>query len=357
MQKLAIVGTHPATREQGPYKDPEYDIWVFNEAPQADWCKRWDVDFQLHVPDVYMSAKNYSNPHHWPWLQENHPGKVIYMWEYDELVPNSRKYPLEEIIATVPGGERQLFHSSPVLALALGIYLGYKEIHIWGVELSSNTEYFRQLPGWMYWVGICDGMGIKLVMHSGEVHFQPLIYGRAAEAQLGPDYYKGRIDLLEKISSTASNDMRKMRDECDTAMMKGKTEKVIELSMKYRDVAVEAGTLAGAINEANYFASRMDPVPRQEIERRAAAAQKDSVGHQARMHHAGGKLEYVWNIWRQTANIQALSQVRVLIDELIRNAESYGSCIGVYKENMQTMATLDEMSSGVKLREVAYINQ
>ena len=82
MNKLAIVGTHPNTRANAPYDDQNFDIWVFNEAPQfypgahpkdadKDWCLRWTGCFQLHEPEVYMSPNNFVDKTHWQWLQQN----------------------------------------------------------------------------------------------------------------------------------------------------------------------------------------------------------------------------------------------------------------------------------------------
>ena len=343
--KLAIVGSHPDTRGGAPWDNQDYDIWVFNEAPQADWCERWDVDFQLHKPEVYMSPNNYSNNNHWPWLQMDHRGKVIYMLEIDDLVPCSRAYPRDEIVASVPGAKREMFTSSPVYALALALYLGYKDIDIWGVDLSSNTEYTRQLPGWMYWIGVADGMGVNLGLHAGLQHFKPTWYGFAGETQLGQEYYKGRVELFEKTMETANADMRKLRDRIDNAIERLNPDKLLDLMIQARDTATEAGILAGALNEAKYYASRLDPIPRQEIERRCAQAQKDGEAHRARMYHSGGQLEYVYNVWRQTMVLQARDQMLNFLAKNIENATNTGICMGAYKENLQNMHELDEKAA------------
>ena len=121
MKKLAIVGTHKGTRNNAPFDDPDVDIWVFNESaqttpefypnePDKQWCTRWDAVIQLHKKDVYQSPTNWVNPRHWEWLQRDHGDKVIWLQEDDENVPNGRKYPLDEIIATVPGASLQMVY-------------------------------------------------------------------------------------------------------------------------------------------------------------------------------------------------------------------------------------------------------
>lgn len=341
MKKLAIVGTHPDTRGNAPFDNPDFEIWVFNEAPQADWCKRWDAVFQLHVPDVYMSPANYSNPNHWPWLQQPHKGKVIWMQDYDELVPSSRRYPLQEIIDTLPGASRMQFTSSPVFALALALYLGYKEIHVWGVELSSNTEYGRQLPGWMYWCGVADGMGVDLQIHSGEKHFEPIVYGWSPEVQLGQKYYQERAAMMGEKASDAQKELNKARDRLDAAFVERKYQKALELILSARELATETGTLVSAANEAKQYAERLDPIPRQQIERRAAQAQKDSEGHRAKMYHIGGTIEYLLNVWKMTGDGRAVEQIRGYVKTQIEHAFNLGVCLGMYKENIHYMYELD----------------
>ena len=77
---VAIVGTHPDTRDNAPFDDPNIDIWVFNEVAgknvkQDDgsfrpWAWRVDAVFQMHLPLIYRSLLNRSDPKHWEWLQK-----------------------------------------------------------------------------------------------------------------------------------------------------------------------------------------------------------------------------------------------------------------------------------------------
>ena len=347
MKRLAIVGTHPETRHLAPFDDPEYDIWVFNEAAQDErWCKRWDACFQLHKPEWYMRPDNYSNSTHWEWLQQLHPGKVIWMQEVGDLVPASRPYPLKEIIETVPGGFRRIMGSSPAQALALALYLGYKEIGVWGVELSSNTEYGRQLPSWMYWCGIADGMGVKLDINGGMTHFKPNLYGWVGEVQLGREYFDARVKILEGVAHTAHNDMLKHRDNFDKYSLKGDFQKSTQAIIDGRDNAIAAGEVIGALEEAKQYAARMTPIPRQEIERRAAQAQRDGEGFRAKMYHAGGQLELALKAWQQTGKAERLQDVRVLAGEQMKWAALLGQTMGMYKECLQSMQDLDDKAAG-----------
>jgi hypothetical protein len=348
MKKLAIVGTHPSTRANAPFDNLDYEIWVFNEAAQdQSWCKRWDACFQLHKPEWYMRADNYSNNTHWEWLQQLHPGKVIWMQAIDDLVPASRAYPLEKIIATVPGGFRRVMGSSPAQAVALALCLGYKDIGVWGVELSSNTEYGRQLPSWMYWVGVADGMGVNLEIHSGQDHFKPNLYGWVGEVQLDKEYFLERAKMLEGVMSTAEKDMRAHRDRFDECSLKGDYRGSTNAIIAARDNAIGAGEIHGALEEARQYAARLSPIPRQEIERRAAQAQRDGEGFRAKMYHAGGRLELALAAWQATGKIERLQDVRALAGEQMKQASLLGQTLGMYKENLLYMQAIDDKAAGM----------
>ena len=350
MRKLAIVGSHSLTCALAPYDDPDYEIWVFNEAPQNapgmgdgkpqfEWCKRWDVDFQMHKPEVYMSHNNMVKRNHWEWLQENHGKKTIYMQEYDELVPNSRRYPLEEICETV--GKRRMITSTPEYALALALYQGRKEIHVWGVELTSNTEYSYQLNGWMYWVGVADGMGVDLVLHSGEVHFQSKLYAYEGEIQIDRDFFKKRAASLEEDWHFAESALRKAIERLDNAITDRDFDKIADLSIKAQDAALVCGEFAGCLAEANNYAARLDPITRQEFERRSATGQNFTEQKRVLMYHEGGKVEYVYNIWKQKQSLEARDQMRKFMQQQQRLAYETGANIGIYRENGSYMNEYD----------------
>lgn len=197
MNKLAIVGAEEQTRHLAPYDDPDYDIWVFNEWANADWCKRWTALLQIHEPQTYQ-GENKKDPQHWQWLQEKHD-KPIYMQSVDPLVPDAVKYPLAEISKkylsglTWEGQAQKYLRATVSYAIALAIYQGYKEIDIYGVELSSHAEYRTQRDNFIFWNGIALGAGAKINLHCCKGLFDKPLY--AYEHYLQEDqiqrYYEG----------------------------------------------------------------------------------------------------------------------------------------------------------------------
>ena len=179
--KLAIVGSEEHTRHLAPFDDPEYDIWVFNEWANADWCKRWTACLQIHDPQVYQNL-NKKDPKHWEWLQTPH-GKPVYMQYLDPQVPDAVKYPLDEINQkfmanlTWEGKSQKYVRATIAYAIALALYLDYDEIHIYGVELTNHAEYRSQRDNFIFWNGVAIGHGAKIDLHCCKGLFDKPLYG------------------------------------------------------------------------------------------------------------------------------------------------------------------------------------
>lgn len=50
--------------------------------------------------------------------------------------------------------------------LAMAIYCGYKEIHVYGQGSNRASLYDYQVPSNNYWVGVCHGAKIKIKFHN-----------------------------------------------------------------------------------------------------------------------------------------------------------------------------------------------
>lgn len=332
-RSLAIVGSHPATRELAPYEDPDYEIWLFNEAAmKPEKYRRWDGLLQIHKPEVYSSLDNWVNKDHWEWLQQDHgPDKRIFMQDVDPRVPNSVKYPLDEILSLVP---YKYLRSSPAMALALAIYLGYQHIALYGSELSSNTEYRYQAINYAFWIGFAHGRGIQLDMECWQSEFNQPIYGYEGELQLDKKFFELRFIENEILWKSKDKAYQKLQAKLDQAYLENKFAQVGELSVSLQDMAVKTGEAYGAMQESKYYMERKDHISRQEFERRAAQSQIDGEGLEADMHHESGKCEYVWNVWRQTGNYEARKQLQVFMDAKTDKAFEMGKRLGMFRENM-----------------------
>jgi hypothetical protein len=339
MKRLAIVGNHPTNRELIPWDDTDVEIWCFNEAPQKEWVKRWDAVFQLHPQDVYRSPNNFVNKEHWNWLQEAR-GKKIYMQSVDPLVPDSVRYPLEDVLK-LPGGHHRWISSSPAYALALGLLLGYPIIEIYGVELSSNSEYAYQLNNWLFWEGVAEGMGREIRLFSGQVHFAGKLYGYEGQPTISQSYFQARADELKPIWRENEGGLRRLKQKLEKAYEKNEYDNVATLTMQMQDLMIASGQAAGAMGEAERHGKRTDTIPRQEYEHSAASAQQEGEDLKALMHHSAGKAEYVWNVWKQTGKAEALNQLRFFTKMQLQHAYDMGARHGIYQENLEYINELD----------------
>ena len=337
---LAIVGSHPETRENAPFDDPNYEIWLFNEAPQKpEVYKRWDASLQIHKENVYSSETNWVNKDHWDWLQQDHGNRRIFMQYVDPRVPNSVRYPLEGVLSLVP---YKYLRSSPAMALALAIYLGYKDISLYGSELSSNTEFHYQAINYAFWIGFAHGYGVDLKMECWHQEFNQRIYGYEGELQLDKDHF---LDLYEQHKSLYSRKVRaveKLKNKLDAAIIDNDFDKAGELSLAVETATINTGEVFGAMSEAERYAERTDHISRQEFERVSAQAQLDGEEHEKNMNMSAGKCEYVWNAWMQSGALQAKNQFRTFLKEKNEHAMKMGKSLGVFRENLAYQKEYDD---------------
>lgn len=335
---LAIVGSHPATRDHAPFDDPRFEIWLFNEAPQKpEVYRRWDALLQIHLPEVYRSENNWVNQSHWSWLQEKR-GKPIYMQHVDPDVPDSVEYPLEGILSMVP---YRYLRSSPAMALALAIYQGYQEIWLYGSELSSNTEYSYQSINYAFWIGFAHGRGIDLHLECWQTEFNQLIYGYEGELQIDRDYFASRVSEYETTWKHNEGKLSKLKGRLDNAMLENNYVLAGELSIEVEDAAQAAGEAYARMSEAKRYSEKIDMISRQEFERKTAQAQQDGDASRSKKDFSGGKCEYVWNVWKQTADHRALSQLRLFLEEKNKYAYETGQQFGIFSENMSYLYEYD----------------
>ena len=185
--KLCIVGFAGTTRDQVPYKDDSFDIWSLNNAWQ--FVPRWDRWFEMHsyetiVKDFKRGVELNRGADHMKWLTEQQPGRPIYMQKALPEVPASVPFPRDEVNdwfrrytradAPILGAQltcepqedgyfaSDYYTSSIAEMLALAIAEGYKEIHVYGVDMLQSEEYYYQRSGCEYYIAFARGRGIRM---------------------------------------------------------------------------------------------------------------------------------------------------------------------------------------------------
>jgi len=175
--KCAIVGFAPSWY-QAPWDDPEFSIFGINElykytGAESERFKvkpRYDAWFELHDIEKSPSKKK---KEHQDFLM-NCPYPLITQKHWDKY-PTSIGYPRYEIKQFIgtnfitddkPGvGSKFTDYSNQISwMIALAIAMGYREIHIYGVDMAANTEYNFQRASCQFFIGVAIGLGIKVLI-------------------------------------------------------------------------------------------------------------------------------------------------------------------------------------------------
>jgi len=225
MGTVILYGTNTLTRHLIDWDRDDCEYWAWNEVGSLKddrpnyWAKRVDLLIQIHASPIWRNPNNLNHGRHqkledgtqsnshYDWLQRPHEYPVYMQDHYDD-VPSSVKYPKEEIVKTLlPNIYREVngkvdqvesFGSSFSYAMALAIYQGKKRIELYGIEMTSDTEYVRQRPSGYFWIGIAIGKGIEVVIHS------PLLmnekpYGYTGEVMIQRQEFEMSCRKLDEV--------------------------------------------------------------------------------------------------------------------------------------------------------------
>jgi hypothetical protein len=155
-EKVAIVGFAPSSMGLAPFTDKSFEIWGVNDVYRV--VPRVDVLFELHSYGLLTSKdKARVNGNHVEWLQNNKTVPVFMQRHYDDI-PMSLPYPLEQVTDAFG----RYFTNTISYEVALAILLGFKEIHLYGIDMATDSEYGDQRPSVEYFLGLAAGRGIKV---------------------------------------------------------------------------------------------------------------------------------------------------------------------------------------------------
>ena len=136
-KQVHIVGFAPSSRDKAGYNNPEVDVWVLNEyfsiLPEhgANNINRW---FEIHQRDTVLNSSRATD-----YMDKLKASKIpIMMVQKFDDIPMSEAYPLDAIIKEL---DTDYFTNSISYMVAYAIYLGYEEIHLYGVDMAQDEEY------------------------------------------------------------------------------------------------------------------------------------------------------------------------------------------------------------------------
>jgi len=192
VERYCIVGTAPSWM-QTPWSDTGLHIVSLNDAYGMDGFQRADEWVDLHPldkfwiipkgpngerPVVYahqVPKGHYVRPDgHLDWLAT----QTIPVWlhpDHATQLPASATWPSARTFpkAAIDAHFGRYFTSTPAWMLAHAMLRGAKEIQIYGIHLSTESEYIDQRPNFEYLMGMFLGAGKKTIReHDGKRYYE-----------------------------------------------------------------------------------------------------------------------------------------------------------------------------------------
>lgn len=154
--KCAIVGFTDHRVLAFKLPRDEWEVWGLNELHRVHDVALFDRWFEIHNrKDMDTDAQHIEAMGKMPfpvYMQQHHPDIAPSVaLPRDDL----KKFSVEKL-------GRVYFTSSIAWELAFAIKMGFKEIHIYGVDMAQDGEYFRERNCCEAWLGVAAGMGIKI---------------------------------------------------------------------------------------------------------------------------------------------------------------------------------------------------
>lgn len=362
---LAIIGSHPRTREQFDFSRSDVDVWLFNEAVSNKlntWAKRADAVFQMHIPAIWKNPNNRNDPKHYEWLQSQ-TDCTVYMQEQYTEVPKAVKYPLDEILIMIGGTKEDHFLTSSVpQAMALAAYLKqYDHVEIYGVAMETNTEYQFQREGVAHWYGFLRGMGVDV--YFADPTFHAPMYGYEGEVFIKYERFAERIaelkpkhDERESAYTAATQDLYKAIDAFLVDSGAENEKKLAEAVTAARVACEQLGTLDGAIQENERYQKKAESMmgasgefvfSRQEFESGAKTYQDNASKATGELISMGTTLEHLHgNLLRCAKGSPKHKKYKEMYLQAIQRfmqLQNYAGILrGVSGENFNYMTYLDK---------------
>ena len=183
-----------------PLEGAHYDRWfeihnIWQKPKSEQLIRRGSCDFRGQSILDYVTGLSMI------------PNCCVYMQKHwPELIPNSVPYPLVDMINWFVNKGFAIdicryLTNTISYEIALAIYLGFKEIQVWGVDMAVGTEYEHQRPSCEFWLGVAQGMGITVfIPPQADLLKTRFLYGFEEKQQdiFREKVEKARVDLKLK---------------------------------------------------------------------------------------------------------------------------------------------------------------
>lgn len=199
IKRLAIVGTCPSSKMLAPYGDQGVDIWACSPDNAGGVLPRITRFFEVHG-DLGLPGEQPWEHSYIGWLNRAAAeGQFELVVQDLHLFPHGTVLPHEALIRQFG---RLFFSSTPAWMMAMALAEGYKEIGLFGLDMSSRHEYVLQRPGMQHFIELAEqrfGVSVYAPLESDLLQPPPL-YGFNLSTPFGRKMEVRRQELMARIA-------------------------------------------------------------------------------------------------------------------------------------------------------------
>jgi len=118
--------------------------------------------------------------------------------DFDGAIIDQTNYPLASVVEKF---DSRFFTNSISYMIAYALYLGFKKISLYGVDMDSGSEYTFERPSVSYWLGFARGLSVEVSI-SSNIDSPIFLYG-----------FEDYSLLIEKLKER-SNMSKQMAEQC-----------------------------------------------------------------------------------------------------------------------------------------------
>lgn len=200
---VAIVGFTDHREQALKLPADRFELWGLNELYRYLPINKFSRWFELHErstlePDAehIKALQNFPLP--------------VYMTKLWPDFKSALLLPKEQIEASVS----RYMTSSPAWMIGLAIAEGFEEIHVYGVDMAQDTEYFQQRACCEHLLGLAIGRGIKVhVPVTSDLMKAVGQYGYEGDGTVFAQKVAERLAWLHREHNAALNGLRGLEAE------------------------------------------------------------------------------------------------------------------------------------------------
>lgn len=278
--KVAIVAMAETSRHLAPYDDLSYEIWGLNEEyvipdilHTKDGQPRVDRWFQLHQRWDFSRLNNGVDPRHFEWLKAQKPvsegGFPIYMQKHFDDIPASVPYPIEKAIEYSQGGidgKKGYYTNTIAYLIALAVMEGFKRIEVYGVEMTSGTEWAYQRPCTEYHVALARAHGVEVIFPEMCRITEGKLYGWEVGRMLDRMEIELRLNTLKQkeleytavLNKALGNKVNIRKQLLDAGEDPMKSPEYMRAAIEEQNAFAQAQVISGARQEEEHWIAILD---------------------------------------------------------------------------------------------------